>query len=419
MSLEALYMAKKTLKELIIDLEQELLRLGYTKGSMTFYKSRWQMLLTFAQKQDENYYSERLGIEFIEKQFNILKKNFDRTLSQNEVQNLRIIRMLGDFQIHGTVLRRYYKHKEILHNPYFIEVINDFKQHCIDKDYSTVTVGHYTKLSARFLDYIDSQNINSCSKIEITVINNYIKTLAGYTYKTVEQQLCSLRAFFKYLHIKELIVTDYSLKIPMVQSRKQTRIPSVWAISDLEKLIAAIDRGNPIGKRDYAIILLACRLGLRVSDIKKLMFENFHWDNNELVFIQSKTRNVLSLPLTRDVGWAVIDYLKYGRPNVDSPYIFIRHLAPFLPFSEADHLSQMIAKYMRLAHIPISSQKKVGMHSMRHTVASLLLENDTPLPIISDILGHVDTESTSVYLKVDINKLKQCPLGIKEYSIYE
>ena len=264
MSLEALYMEKKTLKELIIDLEQELLRLGYTKGSMTFYKSRWQMLLTFAQKRDENYYSERLGIEFIEKQFNILKKNFEGTLSQNEVQNLRIIRMLGDFQLHGTVLRRYYKHKEILHNPYFIEVINDFKQHCIDKDYSTVTVGHYTKLSARFLDYVDSQNINSCSKIEITVINNYIKTLAGYTYKTVEQQLCSLRAFFKYLHTKELIVTDYSLKIPMVQSRKQTRIPSVWAVSDLEKLIAAIDRGNPMGKRDYAIILLACRLGLRV-----------------------------------------------------------------------------------------------------------------------------------------------------------
>lgn len=419
MSLEALYMEKKTLKELILDLEQELLRLGYTKGSMTFYKSRWQMLLTFAQKQDENYYSERLGIDFIEKQFNILKKDFEGTLSQNEVQNLRIIRMLGDFQLHGTVLRRYYKHKEILHNPYFIEVISNFKQHCVDKDYSAVTVEHYTKLTARFLDYVDSQNINSCNEIELTVINNYIKTLSGYTYKTVEQQLCSLRAFLKYLHIKELIVTDYSLKIPMVQSRKQTRIPSVWAVSDLEKLIAAIDRGSPMGKRDYAIILLACRLGLRVSDIKKLVFENFHWDNNELVFIQSKTRNILSLPLTKDVGWAIIDYLKYGRPNVESSYIFIRHLAPFLPFSEADHLSQMIAKYMRLAHIPISSQKKVGMHSMRHTVASLLLENDTPLPIISDILGHVDTESTAVYLKVDINKLKQCPLDIKEYSIYE
>jgi site-specific recombinase XerD len=419
MSLEALYMEKKTLKELVHDLEQELLRLGYTKGSMTFYKSRWQMLLAFAQDQGENYYSERLGIDFVEKRFNILKKDFGGILKQSEVQNLRIIRMLGDFQLHNTVLRRYYKHKEILHNPYFIEVINDFKKYCVNKDYSSVTVEHYTKQSAKFLDYADSQSIESCGSIDLILINNYIKTLAGYTYKTVEQQLCSLRSFFKHLYIKELIATDYSLRIPMVQSRKQTRIPSAWVVSDLKKLIAAIDRGSPMGKRDYAIVLLACRLGLRVSDIKKLMFDNFHWENNELVFIQSKTRNILSLPLTQDVGWAIIDYLKYGRPKVESSYVFIRHLAPFLPFSEADHLSQMIAKYMRLAHIPVSSKKKVGMHSLRHTVASLLLENDTPLPIISDILGHVDTESTAVYLKVDINKLKQCPLDIKEVAVYE
>ena len=174
-----------------------------------------------------------------------------------------------------------------------------------------------------------------------------------------------------------------------------------------------------MGKRDYAIILLACRLGLRVSDIKKLMFNNFHWENNELVFIQSKTKNNLSLPLTQDVGWAVIDYLKYGRPKVESSYIFIRHLAPFLPFSEDDHLHQMIAKYMRLAHIPVSSKKKVGMYSLRHTLASLLMENDTPLPIISDIIGHADSNTTAIYLKVDISKLKQCPLDIKEGTIYE
>ena len=72
MSSEALYMEKKTLKELILDIEQELLRLGYTKVSMTFYRSRWKMLQEFAQKRDENYYSERLGIEFIENSFNIL-----------------------------------------------------------------------------------------------------------------------------------------------------------------------------------------------------------------------------------------------------------------------------------------------------------------------------------------------------------
>ncbi|MCP4251888.1 MAG: tyrosine-type recombinase/integrase [Candidatus Scalindua sp.] len=386
---------------------------------MAFYKRRWQTILTFAEEQGKTYYSERLGIDFVEKHFNILEKDFEGALIQSEVQNLRVIRMLGDFQLHGTILRRYYKHKEILHNQYFIKVINDFKQYCVDKDYSTVTIGHYTKQSAKFLDYADSQRLLSCSEINLTLINNYIKTFAGYTYKTVEQQLCSLRTFFKYLHINGFTTIDYSSKIPMVQSRRQTRIPSIWPASDLKKLIAAIDRGNPMGKRDYAIILLACRLGLRISDIKKLTFSNFRWEDKQLVFVQSKTRTNLSLPLIQDVGWAVIDYLKYGRPNVETPYVFIRHLAPFLPFSEDDHLHQMIVKYMRVAHIPVSPKRRVGMHSLRHTLASVLLENDTPLPTISDVLGHINTESTAVYLKVDIKKLKECSFDIKEDTIHE
>jgi len=412
-------MHKKTLKKLIFELEQELVRLGYTQQSMSYYKSRWKLLLAFAKKRGEKYYSEQLGIEFLETHFNILKKDVQGLLTQNEVQNLRVIRMLGDFQLHGTILRRYYKQKKLLHNPYFIKIHETFKNYCISKNYSETTVEHYTKITARFLDYADAKKIMSCKDINLTLINNYIKTLAGYTYKTVEQQLCGLRVLFKHLYQNRLIMEDFSSKIPMVQSRKQTRIPSVWTNENLKKLIAAIDRGSPGGKRDYAIILIACQLGLRVSDIKELKLENFHWNDKQIVFVQSKTKTCLSLPLTKDVGWAVIDYLKYGRPNVKSPYVFIRHLAPFLPFSKDDHLHQLIVKYMRIAHIPISHSKHVGMHSLRHTLASVLLENNTALPTIANILGHIDTESTAVYLKTDIKKLKECAMHITEDEINE
>lgn len=406
-------MQMTTLKELLQDLDQEMLRLGYTEGSMKFYHSRWRRLTAFAEEKGEICYSEKLGIDFIEKHFHILEKNFAGTLTQAEVQNLRIIRMIGDFQLHHTVLRRYYKHKQILTNPYFIEINARFKQHCIEKCYSNVTIDHYVKQAARFLDYAVSQGIESCQEITLTLINNYIKTFAGYTYKTVEQNLCSLRAFFRFIHLSGEINTDFASKLPMVQARKQTRIPSAWLAEDLKKLIGSIDRGNPMGKRDYAIILLACRLGLRCTDIKNLTIDNFHWEDKKLIFVQSKTRTTLSLPLTAEVGWSVIDYLKYGRPNVESRCIFVRHLAPFLPFSESDHLNQIIAKYIRLAHLSIL-RKRTGMHSLRHTLASLLLESDTPLPVISDILGHIDTESTAVYLKIDIKRLKECPLDLVE-----
>jgi site-specific recombinase XerD len=406
-------MQKKPLKELIQDLEQELLRLGYSEGSMKFYRNRWKKIIQFAEERNEIFYSEQLGISYAEHYYQILEKDYDKTLSQKDTQELRIIRMIGDFQIHNSVLRRYYKHNELLTNSYYISISKDFRKYCEQKGYSKVTIDHYVKQSERFMDYLVSQGILDCRNIELPIINSYIRTLAGYTYKTVEQNICSIRSFLRYLLAQDILRTDLASKTPMIQARKQTRIPSVWTKEELDALIKAIDRGNPKGKRDYAIILLACVLGLRVSDIKSLTYDCFHWKSNKLIFTQSKTRETVSLPIPSEVGWAVIDYLKYGRPEVDSSIIFVRHVAPFLPFSENNHLHQIIRDYMRIAHLPISKKHR-GMHSLRHTAASRMLEHDIPLSVISDILGHTDTDSTGIYLKVDVSKLKECCLDTPE-----
>lgn len=411
-------MQSKPLKELLQELEQELLRLGYTEGSMTFYRRRWEQILHFAGEKNEIYYSEQLGLDFVESCFQIFKKDLDKTLSQKDTQELRVIRMIGDFQLHRTVLRRYYKHRELLTDPYYMRISDDFKSYCKQRDYSQVTIEHYVKQSERFMDYLVSQGIHNCQNISLSVINGYIRTLAGYTYKTVEQNICSIRAFLRHLQDQEVLKENLAAKTPMVQARKQTRIPSVWTKQELDALIGAIDRGSPKGKRDYAIILLACVLGLRVTDIKNLRFDCFHWEEKKLTFTQSKTKERVTLPIPTEVGWAVIDYLKYGRPKVDSPIIFVRHMAPFLPFSEGDHLHQLIRDYMRIAHLP-TLKKHRGMHSLRHTAASRMLEQDTPLSVISDILGHADTDSTAVYLKVDISKLKECCLDTPEEVIHE
>jgi len=330
-------------------------------------------------------------------------------LTQPEVQELRVIRMIGDFKLHRVILRRYYKHRDILTEPYWIEMATRFRQHCVEKDYSNVTVEHYTKQATRFLDYLTTKRILHCTGITMPIVNDYLKTLAGYTYKTVEQVICALRAFFRFLLDIQAVSVDFAAKMPMIQARKQTRIPSVWTKDELERLIKAIDRGNPKGKRDYVIILLACVLGLRCTDIKNLKLTDFHWADKTLVITQSKTGQPLTLPLVPEIGWATIDYLRNGRPKIDSPYIFLRHLAPYGPFSEGDHLHQLIKTYMQIAHLP-TLKKKRGMHSLRHTMASMLLEDDTPLTVISEILGHVDPDSTAVYLKVDVNRLRECAL---------
>lgn len=404
-------MQKLLLTELIHDLEQEMLRVGYLNRTMDFYRLRWKKLLQFAKECEELFYSEQLGIDFIEKHFNIFAAN--QEYSKRDVKELRVIRMIGDFQLHRTIFQQYSNHKKTLATPFFIDLRNQFQSYCEDKGYSKSTTRHRIQKFVRFMEYLDSQNIADCKEITLELIHAYIKTLAGYANTTIREKICFLRTFLRFLLEIGEVQIDFAEKIPMPQLRKQTRIPSVWTRDELQKLIAAIDRGSPLGKRDYAIILLACCLGMRVSDIKNLKKEDFHWEEKKLIFTQSKTKASLSLPLTSEVGWAVIDYLKYGRPNIDNPYLFVRHTAPFGPFLETVNLYLMIKKYMHLAHLP-KLNKKRGMHSLRHTMASMLLENDTPLSTISDLLGHIDTNSTEVYLKVDIQKLKECALSFEE-----
>lgn len=406
-------MDKTYLPDLISELEQELLRLGYTKGSMTFYRRRWNQLMAYAEDRGECYYTEQLGMDFLKEFFGVTQEDFSRTLPQAETQEIRVIRMVGDFQLHHAVLRRYLKHKEILTTPFFVDIRSRFQSSCEKKGYSQVTTEHYVKQSSYLMDYLAAQGMNDFTAVTLDTVNAYIRTLAGFSYKTVEQHICSLRAFFRFLYQEGIMPDDFAAKMPMVKARKQTAIPSVWTHEELKQLVGAIDRGSPKGRRDYAIILIACRLGLRCTDIKNLCFENFNWTEKKICFTQSKTGQPMELPLVPDVGWAVIDYLKYGRPKVDSSRIFVRHMAPFLPFAEGDHLDQLIRTYMVKAHIPMRGKHR-GMHSLRHTMASVLLEKDTPLPVISDIIGHLDTNSTAVYLKVDMERLAECPLDFEE-----
>lgn len=242
-------MQKQMLHELLQDLEHELLRLGYTKGSMIFYRNRWRKLEAFADRKGQVYYTEQLGIDFVWEYFGITQNDFSRTLNQAQTQELRFIRMVGDFQLHHAVLRRYLKHRELLTNPYFIETSRQFEHYCVaTKDYSKSTVEHYVKQSGYFLDYLAAQEIYDFSGISMDTINAYILILSGFSFKTVEQNICSLRAFLRFLFGEGIISSDFASKMPMVKARKQTSIPSVWTNEELSKLIGAIDRASPKGK---------------------------------------------------------------------------------------------------------------------------------------------------------------------------
>jgi integrase len=248
------------------------------------------------------------------------------------------------------------------------------------------------------------------ARCDAGTVEAFVAALAGYQFKTVEQKLCALRSFLRFASGDGLVDVALVDAVPAVKSRKQTSIPSVWDPADVTKIVDAVDRGNPSGKRDYAIILLVTRLGLRGIDVKRLEFSDFDWPGNRLSVVQTKTGHRVWLPLLKDVGWAVIDYIRSGRPVSDCPQVFIRHTAPIGPFSDQDHLHQILVKHARAAHVVVSEKRRHGMHSLRHTLATRLMEDGTPIEQIADILGHQSVKSTSVYLKSSLGLLAKCAL---------
>lgn len=385
----------------------------YKESTLRYYRVNWSRLIRYFESCNEVFFSEYIAMKYVDEKCDFFVKEQAGLLTQSNIYLFRIIRMIGDFQLHGTVSRRYTRSLSRVNEPEHKKLLETFNLHCRSCNYSISTCKSYSRTAENFLSFLESRGCTARYIIPI-YLTDYVKTLMGYSYKMVEFTLCGSRSFLRFLHSKQILVEDMSGCLPCIKTRRQTRIPSVWNRDDLQKLLNTIDCGNPSGKRDYAIILLVTRLGLRSIDVKNLILSDLKWGENKIEFIQSKTNGPISLPLLKDVGWAIIDYLKDGRPNSNYPNVFLRHIAPIAPFSDEDHLYQIIVKYMRLAKLSISEKKKVGMHSLRHTLATTLLEQHVSLQEIADILGHQNMDSTSVYLKSSLTLLRECSLNPEE-----
>ncbi|PSR27811.1 MAG: hypothetical protein C7B46_19270 [Sulfobacillus benefaciens] len=397
----------ETFSDLTEALEKELERLHYTLETRRYYRRVWRHIATFLEEQGAMQFTEGLGLRFLEARYDYPVLEETGQLTQSIINIGRVVRMLGDFQQHGSILRRYYKQRQLLQTSLFDAVLEAYSHACRER-YSRVTQDHYRKSAEKFLSFLESQKITDVTQITARHCRTYLDTWMGYQPKTVEQQLCGLRSFLRYVYQSGQHDRDLSSTLPSVRVARQARIPSAWTPDQVKQVLDVIDRGNPTGKRDYAMILLVARLGLRSMDVKHLQLEHLHWADNRIEFVASKTGQLLTLPLLPDVGWAIIDYLKHGRPQVDSPYVFLRHLAPLEPFGDDDHLHQVLEKYRHMAHVPLPPQRKRGFHALRHTLATALLCQDTALPVIAEVLGHADVDSTAIYLKVDVDHLRAC-----------
>lgn len=397
---------------LVSGLEAEMIRLGYKDSTMVWYRGAWRRLQRYFAARGVEEFSLDVAMEWVDEACGgFFAKEQAGTLKQTEVYLFRVAQMLADYEVHGAVLRRYSRTVSKL-SAGDAAVVARFQSWLRAAERSVSTVRSYGTLAGEFAGFAGTRGGLACC--DAGTVGAFVATLAGYQAKTVEQKLCALRSFLRFASEEGLAGTATAEAVPAVPSRKQARVPSVWDAGDVARILDAVDRGNPGGKRDYAIILMVTRLGLRSIDVKRLEFSDFDWPGNRLSVVQAKTGSRIWLPLLKDVGWAVIDYVRNGRPASDCPQVFVRHTAPVVPFSDQDHLHQILVKYARAAHVPLGEERRHGMHSLRHMLATRLMEDGTPVEQIADVLGHQSVTSTGVYLKSSLGLLARCALDPDE-----
>jgi integrase len=209
-------------------------------------------------------------------------------------------------------------------------------------------------------------------------------------------ELNVVKCYVKLLSERGLHTEDLPGKVPRMPSgTTYHNIPSAYSKDEVERMLACVERDGSVGKRDYAVLLLASRLGLRASDVRTLTFDNIDWENALVKIVQTKTGEPLILPLVPEVGWALIEYIQHSRPQTDAKELFVRLRPPHTPMS---NFNAIVIKCLHRAGIPIEAHKHHGLHSLRHSMDTRLLEESTPLHVIQEVLGHLNAESTSVYM---------------------
>lgn len=405
---------KLTINELAAKVLVELERLNYSYSSRCGFRAFYKRVIAFANEKEELYFSEELGREFLKEKYNCTINYYAEAMPRSYRNPIRKIRILGDYQLHGVVVRRIVKKPRYVKPSQFEKELTAYERECESNDYSKRGLRTRMQRLFFFIDYLDARSVQNVNAITPDMISDYVKTIYAHHEKSISAILTTLRVFLRFLYLNQYTDEDLSLKVPKQNKYYYPAVPSVWNKEDVVRMLEGIDRGNPTGKRDYAILLLVARLGIRVGDVKSLELSDLDWRSKTIRIRQNKTKNTVTYPILNDIGWALIDYLKNARPISNSPFVFIRMNAPYDAFGENANLHNIITKYTRRSGITVPRGKRHGLHSLRHTLASTLLEKGTPLPIISEILGHFNSKSTGVYLHTGIEGLRSCAIDPEE-----
>jgi site-specific recombinase XerD len=416
-----------SLERLVTDALGEVERMGYSRRSRNRYRAIWEHLIEFSDRNKVgDKFSTDLAMRFLE-EYRVADEEKERPGQGWCKHVVWGVSVLADFAETGRIERAFANVEAIHLVPAMQNTLRDYVQYCKDRLHLRPGTlhGRTTELTI-FLEFLHSRKARTLNQIQASDLSEFISCRADLPLgkirrdhwlkpKTVARIVSDMRSFLRFLTMRGILGKDLSVELPKIRVPQDATIPSVWEQELVVRLLETVDRSSAKGKRDYAILLMACRLGMRVGDIRTLKLDQLHWEDSTIEVTQSKTGTPLRLPLTSEVGDALIDYLKSGRPQTGHREVFLKAKPPFDPF-KGSNLHHIVTYWRLLGGIRFRTAQKRGIHSLRHTLATRLLEKGTPFTTIAGILGHTSLESTRIYAKANVEALRSVALDPEEMN---
>ncbi len=211
------------------------------------------------------------------------------------------------------------------------------------------------------------------------------------------------RLFLRFLRTEEIIADDLSLAVPKLRVWRLATVPRHLPWESVRKLVDSIDTRAPTGKRDKAVLLLIALLGMRGEEVRTLELKHIAWRAGEIHLPRTKSQRAKALPLPREVGAALAEYVLHGRPQSSSPVVVLRHAAPRDALAHPAAVSRIVARCLDRARIVAPGRR--GVHLLRHSLATRMVNTGVPIKQIADVLGHRSINTTAIYTKVDMVSL--------------
>jgi integrase len=301
----------------------------------------------------------------------------------------------------------------------FLPLRDDYLASCRRRGNAEATVVAKDRAASRFLAYLDEVGVDDLAALGVRDVSGFLLQLRqrGLRRKTIAAMRSCLADFLDALGAGGRAPAGLADRLPPHRHVRHESEPHLWTVDEIRRMLAGIDRQSATGKRDYAMILATARLGLRISDLRGLELGDLDWRAKQITIVQHKTGRRLSLPLLDDVGWAIIDYVRSGRPETACPKVFIKHRHPFDTFGSASSVASRLSRHAARAGIEFGPGQVCGMHSLRGALAVAMIGGGTPIPVVSAVLGHASSDTTQAYyLRFDVERLRCCALDVEDVT---